>query len=109
MNSMRVPATLIFAAVMIIILVSSSRTTYTFGPASTPVAACATPPMAEREPEAHRACPWPRRTRHSFTRDDLAKDSWMQDAAADFAGPEQSRPEFSQADASPPPTELPPE
>lgn len=99
---------MIFAAVMIIILVSSSRTTYTFGPTpSTPVAACAATPGAESE--ARRACPWPRRTRHSFTRDDLAKDSGMQDAAADFAGPEQSRPEFSQADASPPRTELPPE
>ncbi len=108
MNSLRVPATLIFAAVMIIILVSSSRTTYTFGPApSTPVAACPMTPVAE--PEARRACPWPRRTRHSLAHDALANDGWRQDAAADFAGPEQSRPELSQADASPPRAEMPPE
>jgi hypothetical protein len=108
MNSMRVPATLIFASVMIIILVSSSRTTYTFGTApSAPVAACATAPIAE--PEARRTCPWPRRTRHPLAHDDWAKNSWRQDAAADFAGPEQSRPELSRADASPPRAELPPE
>jgi hypothetical protein len=95
---------------MIIILVSSSRTTYTFGPApSTPVAACATPPITERETEARRTCPWPRRTRHSLARDALAKDSWAPDAAADFAGPEQSRPDLSRPDASPPRGEIPAE
>ena len=49
MNSVRVPATVIFTALLIIIMVSSSRTTYTLAPAPerTAVAACAQPvPLA---------------------------------------------------------------
>lgn len=59
MNSVRLPATIIFTALLIVIMVSSSRTTYTLSPAPdvTAIAACAQPPVRARaEPPA---CPWP--------------------------------------------------
>jgi hypothetical protein len=59
MNSVRVPATIIFTALLVIILVSSSRTTYTLAPSRerTALAACGTPAVA-REAAERRHCPW---------------------------------------------------
>jgi hypothetical protein len=80
MNSVRVPATIIFTALLVIILVSSSRTTYTLAPAGerATLAACGVQlPSVARETAERRVCPspaWPRRTRH-----------WPPDAALDSA------------------------
>jgi hypothetical protein len=70
MNSVRVPATIIFTALLVIILVSSSHTTYTLAPARerTALAACGVqPPSVVREAAERRLCPapaWPSRTLH---------------------------------------------
>ena len=85
MNSAATPAAIVFAALLAIILVSASRTTYTLAPAApirepTALAACAAPPTIAREAAERRACSWPqpgsRRARH-----------WPPDAAVDFAEP----------------------
>ena len=58
MNSGQVPATVIFTALLVIILLGASRTTYTLSPAKerTALAACDTPALA-REAAERRACP----------------------------------------------------
>lgn len=80
MNSVRVPATIIFTALLIIIMVSSSRTTYTLTPAPERTAAAACAQTAARERIERPACPWPnaswmRRAHH-----------WPSSAARDSAG-----------------------
>ena len=73
MNSVRVPATMIFTALMVLILLSSSRTTYTFGPApneKTRAAGCPTAPAAStKADEPRRFCPRPRLIRHGWTQE----------------------------------------
>ena len=81
MNSVRVPATIIFTTLLVIILVSSSRSTYMLAPAKqqTLLAACAAPPSVGRDAAEPRACtrpaaPWLRRVHN-----------WPPGAALDFA------------------------
>ena len=67
---------MIFMALIILVLVSSSRTTYLFGPvrSAQPSAAAWVEHAAHaQQDEPRRACPWPRRVRHF----------WPQQAAAD--------------------------
>jgi hypothetical protein len=66
LNSVRLPATIIFTALLGIIMVSASRTTYRLAPASQPanggyaLAACETrPAIIAPRPEPPRACPSP--------------------------------------------------
>ena len=55
MNSGRVPATIVFSALLVVILVSSSRTTYTLAPAKDPArqnavaTGCGAPPTLARQ------------------------------------------------------------
>jgi hypothetical protein len=66
LNSMRLPATVIFTALLILIMLSASNTTYRLAPpADTTVpgyalAACDTR-VAPKPVEPARACPWPHR------------------------------------------------
>src|SRR5687768_289817 len=67
LNSARVPATVIFTALLMIILLSSTRTTYRLAPAKktmaggyTPASCASRPATLVPPPEPHRACPWPR-------------------------------------------------
>lgn len=73
MTSVRVPATMIFTALMIIILVSSSRTTYRFGPLpkeTSRVAVCpAQGDASMRADEPRRFCPRPRRLHHGWAQE----------------------------------------
>jgi hypothetical protein len=71
------PAVVIFTALLTIILVSSHRTTYKLGPSNpdaTLIACNTAPATSAGEPEARHAHPWPRRTRHTWTRHSAAKD-----------------------------------
>jgi hypothetical protein len=68
MSSVRAPATVIVTALLVIILLSSARTTYRLAPAehSSPnrgyaLAACESRPVILAPAEPRRACPWPRR------------------------------------------------
>lgn len=87
MHSVRGPATVIFTALLIIIMVSASRTTYTLALAKRPegvaVASCA-PPEPVREAAERRACSWPHATRRA--------NRWPTDAAADAAAPNATPP-----------------
>ena len=88
LNSARVPAAFIFTALLVIILVSSGRTTYKLAPppasdaapahdAGYALASCDSRPVASapglephtfrmaREGEPPRICAWPRRFQHS--------------------------------------------
>lgn len=71
MNSVRGPATMIFTALMVLILVSSSRTTYRFGPAAKEntraALSTAAPPSSAEIHELRRFCPWPRRMWNDWT------------------------------------------
>ena len=80
MNSGQVPATVIFTALLVIILLGASRTTYTLSPAKerTALAACDTPALA-REAAERRACPWSSASRRPH--------HWPPDAATDSAAP----------------------
>ena len=80
MNSVQVPATVIFTALLAIIMVSASRTTYTLAPAKerTALAACAAPTLI-REAAERRVCPWPSTSRRS--------PHWPPGAAPDSAEP----------------------
>jgi hypothetical protein len=66
LNSVRLPATIIFTALLGIIMASASRTTYKLAAASEPakggyaLAACeARPATIVPRPEPPRTCPWP--------------------------------------------------
>lgn len=80
MNSVQVPATAIFSALLVIILFSASRTTYTLSPAKerTALAACGAPTLM-REAAERRVCPWPSASRRPH--------HWPPDAATDSAAP----------------------
>lgn len=80
MNSGQVPATVIFTALLVIILLGASRTTHTLSPAKerTALAACDTPALA-REAAERRACPWSSASRRPH--------HWPPDAATDSAAP----------------------
>lgn len=69
LNSVRVPATFIFTALLMIVLVSASRTTYRLAPGkdtkrapdSHVLAGCEHRPVVlTPEPEPRQVCPWPR-------------------------------------------------
>lgn len=87
MHSVRGPATVIFTALLIIILASASRTTYTLAPAKRPegaaVASCAPSPEPVREAAERRACPWP----HAMRRAGRSPKHADADAAAPDATP----------------------
>jgi hypothetical protein len=61
------PATIIFSALLAIILFSSSRTTYRLAPAPKDAAQASVcngnPPPSVREAAPVRSCPWPARAR----------------------------------------------
>ena len=80
MNSVQVPAKVIFSALLVIILFSASRTTYTLSPAKerTALAACGAPTLM-REAAERRVCPWPSASRRPH--------HWPPDAAPDSAAP----------------------
>jgi hypothetical protein len=70
LNSMRLPATVIFTALLIVIMLSASNTTYRLSPPSNGAmrgdmfAACDMRTAALSKPvEPTRACPWPHRRR----------------------------------------------
>jgi hypothetical protein len=93
LHSVRVPATVIFAALLVMILVSASRTTYRLSPVPAlsnsagyalagcdshpvtlaPLRAEATTPTPLR-PEPRHACPWPGRPGHHHWASAVAPD-----------------------------------
>jgi hypothetical protein len=92
MNSVQMPATVIFSALLVIILLSASRTTYTLAPAKerTALVACAVPTLM-REAAERRVCPWPSTSRRSH--------HWPADAALDSAAPGHSPEDTLDTDA----------
>ena len=73
LNSVRLPATIIFTALLGIIMVSASRTTYRLAPASEPakggyaLAACETRPATiTPQTEPPHVCPWPQSLSQSW-------------------------------------------
>lgn len=64
MNSMRVPAAVIFSALLVVIMISASRTTYKFTTEreASALGPC-TMPATVRDVEPSRACPWPQASR----------------------------------------------
>lgn len=85
LNSVRVPAAIIVTALLVIILVSSSHTTYTLAPAPRPAAGLNSPASCEgwlvtvaREAVPRRACPWPHRARQARKRRSWTQQDWAQ-------------------------------
>ncbi len=72
LNSMRLPATAIFTALLILIMLSASNTTYRLAPpadeatSGSVLAACDGRTAERLSPaERERACPWPHRKRQA--------------------------------------------
>ena len=89
LNSVRLPATIIFTALLGIIMVSASRTTYRLAPASEPakgeysLAACETrPAIIAPRPEPLRACPW----LQSWPNSPPPSSSWPHHSGPDWPG-----------------------
>lgn len=72
LHSVRVPATMIVTALLVIILLSSNRTTYTVAPAADnySLAACESRPVVLPPPTPKRVCSWPQQTRQSLMQHD---------------------------------------
>lgn len=89
LNSVRVPATVIISALLVIILLSSTRTTYRLAPAEHragnhgyALAACTQQPVTLiPPPEPRRACPWPRRQIWAHSRAHASAAAATQDEA----------------------------
>jgi hypothetical protein len=95
MNSMRVPATVIFSALLVIIMVSASRTTYKFTTEreASALGPCTVPATA-RDPDPARSCPWPQAPR-AFSQTPARKvRAWPHGLASgvDAAAPDQGPP-----------------
>jgi hypothetical protein len=84
-DSARALATMVFTALLVIILLSSTRTTYQLSPATEPakggyaLAACeARPATVAPQPRPPRACPWLQTWPHALPQPPL--HSWPHDA-----------------------------
>jgi len=96
MNSVRVPATVIFSALLVVIMISASRTTYKFTTereASALGPSCTLPvelPGLAHDPDPARACPWPQAPRAFSQKWPRKVHAWpdsRSSGAADFATP----------------------
>jgi hypothetical protein len=95
MNSVRVPATVIFSALLVIIMVSASRTTYklTTDREASALGPCTLPATA-RDPDPARACPWPQATRALWQKSPRKIHAWPGGPASgvDAAAPDEASP-----------------